>query len=114
MPRYSNLVFGTYKKARYQCKRTLSITTLSKSIGGPGGIAGFALLRCGVLETSFCARPRYAEPTTTIFPLENLCRGFKIVLSHTNKKAPSVAWDSFIGGPGGIRTHDTWLKRPLL
>ena len=27
-------------------------------LGGPDRTAGFALLRCGVLEASFCARPR--------------------------------------------------------
>jgi hypothetical protein len=31
-------------------------------MGWPNRIASFALLRCAVLEASFCARPRYTEP----------------------------------------------------
>lgn len=61
-------------------------------------IAGFVLLRYGVLEVNFCARPLYAE-------LLLLCESTVRALSGLNNKNTPENGGIFIGGRYRIRTY---------
>jgi hypothetical protein len=63
-----------------------------------------------LLGINSCARLLGAR-THDYNPLTRLGRRFASIESHEN--TPDKL-GHFRGGPSGIRTHDTWLKRPLL
>lgn len=56
-------------------------------MGAGDETAGFALLHCGVLEASFCARPHSAKLALS---------GYRVWVSQTNEKPGTMA-GTFIG-----------------
>src|SRR5688572_23062599 len=67
-------------------------------------MAAFGLLRCGVLGTSSCARPRSAEPN---FATQN--SGFKSALIF-QIKSPSFVEAFYLEGPVGFEPTTRGLK----